>query len=127
METTEPDTFTALTELVAALDVRFPDHNGPFERVTRLCEEAGELAGAVNHTEGTGLKNDKHGPPDTEHLVKEVGDVLRAAVGIALHYQVVDQLRASIHHHHRRHQDMGYIPGHSPVGGADGSDNHGNP
>lgn len=55
------DTFTALTELVAALDTRFPDHNGPFERVARLCE-AGELAGAVNHTEGTGVKNAKARP-----------------------------------------------------------------
>lgn len=112
MNSTEPDTFTALVELVAALDARFPDHNGPFHRVARLCEEAGELAGAVNHLEGMGIKNDKHGPPDTEHLVKEIGDVLRAAVGIAVHYQVLDQLQASIHHHHRRYQDMGHITRH---------------
>lgn len=110
MSTSEPDTFIALTELVAALDARFPDHNGPFERVSRLCEEAGELAGAVNHFEGMGIKNDKHGPPTTERLVKEIGDVLRAAVGIAHHYGVLDQLQESIHHHHRRYQDMGYTP-----------------
>lgn len=122
MDTTEPDTFTALTELVAALDARFPDHNGPFQRVSRLCEEAGELAGAVNHLEGMGVKNDKHGPAEVEHLVKEIGDVLRSAVGIAAHYQVLDQLQESIHHHHRRYQDMGYAPGHrTPHGGHDGN------
>lgn len=39
------DTFTQLAELVAALDRRFPDHNGAFERVSRLSEESGELDG----------------------------------------------------------------------------------
>lgn len=104
------DTFTQLAELVAALDRRFPAHNGPFERVSRLAEEAGELAAAVNHAEGMGVKHDKHGPPDLVNLVKEVEDVLRAAVGIAHHYGVLDQVRASVGHHHARYREQGFIP-----------------
>jgi NTP pyrophosphatase (non-canonical NTP hydrolase) len=103
------DTFAQLAELVAALDRRFPSHNGPFERVSRLAEESGELAAAVNHAEGMGVKHAKHGPPDLAKLVKEVEDVLRSAVGIAHHYGVVDQVRASIAAHHQRYRDQGYI------------------
>jgi NTP pyrophosphatase (non-canonical NTP hydrolase) len=104
------DTFTQLTELVAALDRRFPQHNGPFERVSRLAEEAGELAGAVNHAEGMGVKKDKHGEPSLDNLVKEVEDVLRAAVGIAKHYDVLDRVRDSIAGHHASYREQGYIP-----------------
>jgi hypothetical protein len=59
-----PDTFAQLVATVHALAVRFPDHNGPFERLARLLEEAGELAQQVNHAEGTGVKVAKHGPFD---------------------------------------------------------------
>ncbi|MEV6926720.1 hypothetical protein AB0M46_19755 [Dactylosporangium sp. NPDC051485] len=104
------DTFTQLAELVAALDRRFPAHNGPFERVSRLAEEAGELAAAVNHAEGMGVKHDKHGPPDLANLVKEVEDVMRAAVSIAHHYGVLEQVRASIGHHHAQYRAHGFTP-----------------
>jgi NTP pyrophosphatase (non-canonical NTP hydrolase) len=110
------DTFTQLAELVAALDRRFPAHNGPFERVSRLAEEAGELAGAVNHAEGMGVKNQKHGTPDLKNLVKEVEDVLRSAIGIAHHYGVLGQVRDSIAHHHDSYRDQGYIPSHEHAG-----------
>jgi NTP pyrophosphatase (non-canonical NTP hydrolase) len=115
-----PDTFTALVATVHALTIRFPNHNGPFERVTRLAEESGELAAAVNHAEGTGVKIDKHGPFDPAHLVKEVMDVLRAAVGIAAHYGVVDDLRTAIADHYQRHVALGLIQAPHP-----GGDQHG--
>lgn len=115
-----PDTFTALVATVHALNLRFPDHNGPFERVTRLAEESGELAAAVNHAEGTGIKVAKHGPFDPAHLVKEVMDVLRAAVGIAAHYGAVDDLRAAITDHYQRHVALGLIEVPQP-----GGDQHG--
>lgn len=107
-----PDTFTQLTELVEALDRRFPDHNQPAQRVSRLAEETGELAGAVNHAEGMGIKKQKHGAPNMNNLVKEVEDVLRGALGIALHYGVVDQVRASIAKHHDSYREQGFISRH---------------
>ena len=97
MTSTDPiDTFTALREIVASLDRRFPDGNTIFQRVSRLCEESGELASAVNHRECMGIKQEKHGAPDDDHLVKELQDVMRACLGIAKHYNVEDELDASI-------------------------------
>lgn len=90
------DTYDTLLTIVNHLDARFPDGNDVFQRVSRLCEESGELAMAVNHRERTGVKVQKHGEPSDEQLVKEVQDVLRAAIGIAKHYGLEDTLRESI-------------------------------
>lgn len=91
------NTFTKLKYIVASLDRRFPDGNDIFQRVSRLCEESGELASAVNHRERMGIKQEKHGDADDDHLVKEIQDVMRAALGIARHYQLEDKLESSIH------------------------------
>lgn len=91
------DTFAELKQIVASLDRRFPDGNDIFQRVSRLCEESGELASAVNHRERMGIKHEKHGEADDDHLVKEIQDVMRAALGIARHYQLEDKLEVSIH------------------------------
>lgn len=88
-----------MRELVAtcrALDERFPDGRDIFQRVSRLCEESGELARAVNHLEGMGVKQQKHGAPDHENLVKEIQDVMRCAMGIALHYGVEEDVMREI-------------------------------
>ena len=50
---------------------RFPNHNEPFQIMTRLLEECGELAEQVNHFEGTGVKREKHGEPDKAKLAKK--------------------------------------------------------
>ncbi|MBX7267777.1 hypothetical protein KIF24_18185 [Micromonospora sp. Llam7] len=118
-----PDTFAALVATVHALTRRFPDHNGPFERVSRLAEESGELAAAaVNHAEATGIKIAKHGPFDPARLVKEVMDVLRAAVGIAAHYDVVDELCTAIADHYLRHVQLGLIDVPQPETGGEQHD-----
>lgn len=99
------DTYTALLLIVRALDSRFPDGNSPFQRASRLAEECGELAQAVNHREHMGIKYEKHGESSDEQLVKEVQDVLRAALGIAVHYGVERQLESSVQdflHEYRR-------------------------
>lgn len=91
------------------LDRRFPHGAGPFQIVARLLEESGELAGAVNHLEGAGVKHEKHGPPDKAHLAKEVQDVLRCALQIAQHYGIEEELRASVEGSYRRMQAEGLI------------------
>jgi NTP pyrophosphatase (non-canonical NTP hydrolase) len=70
---------------VAGLNAKLPDGDDPFQIMTRLCEEAGELAQAVNHTERSGTKVEKYDPPDLAHLADEVHHVLRAALAIATH------------------------------------------
>jgi len=70
------------------LDRRFPTGRDPFQIITRLAEECGELAREVNHFEGSGVKADKHGPPDRHALAKEIRDVLLCALQIAAYYGV---------------------------------------
>jgi len=94
--TSTDDTYEQLSAVVDALDRRFPDGKDIFMRVARLAEETGELASAVNHIEGTGIKREKYGEPDMENFVKEVQDVMRAAVGIAKHYGAEEMLKESI-------------------------------
>jgi NTP pyrophosphatase (non-canonical NTP hydrolase) len=75
-----------------ALNARFPDGGNPFQLVTRLAEECGEVAREVNHFEGTGVKAEKHGAPDKQHLAKEIRDVLLCALQIAEYYGVEAEL-----------------------------------
>lgn len=105
----DTETFVALQAIVAALDARFPDGNTAFQRVSRLAEECGELAAAVNHRENMGIKRQKHGDPSDEQLVKELQDVLRAVLGISRHYGLDLQLEKSIEHFYRRYQRDGWI------------------
>lgn len=90
------DEFEMIKRIVRGLDTKFPNGTAIYQRISRLCEESGELASAVNHREGMGIKNDKHGEPSNEQLVKEIQDVIRCALGIAMHYGVEEQLSASI-------------------------------
>jgi NTP pyrophosphatase (non-canonical NTP hydrolase) len=104
-----PDYFTRLNLIVDGLNERFPDGNTPFQMVARLCEEAGELAKAVNHFERTGIKVQKYGEPDRAALAKEVQDVLRATLSIAHYYGIEAELQHSIEDSYQRFVDEGYI------------------
>jgi NTP pyrophosphatase (non-canonical NTP hydrolase) len=79
------DYFDRLVRNVAGLNAKFPNGNDPFQIMTRLCEETGELARAVNHVERSGVKVEKYGPLDLVHLADEVHHVLRAALAVAIH------------------------------------------
>ena len=92
----ELETFAALKKIVEALDKRFPDGNSAFQRVSRLAEECGELAAAVNHRENMGVKQQKHGEANDENMVQELQDVLRSTLGIARHYDLEEKLEKSI-------------------------------
>lgn len=86
------DTFDQLRLINHALDRRFPNGRNPFQMVTRLAEECGELAREVNHFEGSGVKAEKHGEPDKQALAKEVRDVLLCALQIAAYYGAEGEL-----------------------------------
>jgi NTP pyrophosphatase (non-canonical NTP hydrolase) len=75
---------------------KFPNGNTPFHIITRLCEEAGELASAVNHFENTGIKRQKHGEPDRMALAKEIQDVVRTALCVARYYGVESEVEMAI-------------------------------
>jgi NTP pyrophosphatase (non-canonical NTP hydrolase) len=83
--------------------------NNPFEIATRLLKECGELAKEINHFEGRGIKREKYGEPDKAHLAKEVQDVMRAALQIALYYQIEAELEFSIEDSYQRMKNEGLI------------------
>ena len=94
--------YEKLNEIVRMLDKRFPNGTDIFQRVSRLAEETGELAQAVNHAEGTGIKREKYCDPNMKDMAKEIQDVMRAALGIAHHYGLEEELKASIDDAHVR-------------------------
>jgi NTP pyrophosphatase (non-canonical NTP hydrolase) len=91
------------------LSRRFPRGNEPYQIMTRLLEECGELAQQVNHFEDSGVKRSKHGEPDRTKLAKEVMDVLRCAIHIAQHYGIEAELEECIASSYRRLVEEGWI------------------
>ena len=106
---TTPDYFDKLMLTVDGYNKKYPNGNSPFQIITRLCEEAGELASEVNHFEDMGAKRLKHGLPDRKALAKEVQDVIRTALSIARYYGVEQELKDSIDWSYRTKIDEGYI------------------
>lgn len=90
------DYFQKLKTIARGLNKKYPNGDDPFQIITRLCEEAGELAKEVNHFEGSGKKIEKYGPPDKNKLAKEIQDILRSALHVALHYGIEKELSNSI-------------------------------
>lgn len=103
-----------LIPITQGLNRRFSNGDHPFQIATRLLEECGELAKEINHFEGQGVKRQKYGQPDKAHLAKEVQDVIGAALQIALHYQVMDELEASIELAYQRLREEGWIDESAP-------------
>lgn len=104
-----PDDFGKLYLAVDGYNKKYPRGNTPFHIITRLCEEAGELASAVNHFEDTGAKRLKHGEPDKAALAREVEDVLRTALSVARYYGIEQELQDAVDRSYRTKVEEGYI------------------
>jgi NTP pyrophosphatase (non-canonical NTP hydrolase) len=98
-----------LYAITVGINRRFPEGNDPFKIMTRLLEESGELAKEINHFEGAGIKREKYGQPDKNHLAKEVMDVLRGVLQVALYYGVENELEAHIEHSYQRLKKEGHL------------------
>jgi len=101
--------FQKLMHIVHGLNSRFPNGQNPFQIITRLAEETGELAKEINHFQATGIKLEKYREPNKEHLAKEVQDVLRSALAIAVNYKIEDELLESIETSFQKLKTNGYI------------------
>jgi predicted O-methyltransferase YrrM/NTP pyrophosphatase (non-canonical NTP hydrolase) len=88
---------------------RFPEGDDPFQIMTRLLEECGELAQQVNHFEGSGVKREKYGEPDRTALAKEVKNVLTCALRVAQYYGVEKELEDSVAWSYKRLKEEGHI------------------
>jgi 8-oxo-dGTP diphosphatase len=98
-----------LGAVVLGLRRKFPQGDDPFQVMTCLLEESGELAQQVNHFEGTGVKREKYGQPDRAKLANEVKGVLINALRVARHYGIEGELRASIAGSYSRLAAEGYL------------------
>ena len=101
------DTLEKPYAICRGLNRRFAAGNAPFQTMTRLLEECGELAEQVNHFEGKGVKREKHGEPDKAKLAKEVQDVLRGALQVAMYCGIEEQVKASIEKTYQRVKEEG--------------------
>lgn len=103
------DYFEKLLLTTDGYNKKYPRGNTPFQIVTRLCEETGELASEVNHFEDTGIKRLKHGLPNKHALAKEIQDVLRTTLSIARYYNIEQELREAIEQSYLTKVEEGYI------------------
>jgi NTP pyrophosphatase (non-canonical NTP hydrolase) len=104
-----PTDFEKLYLTVDGYNAKYPRGNTPFQIMTRLCEEAGELASAVNHFEDTGIKRQKHGEPDRVALAKEVQDVILTALMVARYYGIEQELKSLIDSRYQLKIEEGYL------------------
>ena len=98
-----------LYKIAEGLNARFPDGNHPFMIVTRLVEECGEVAAEVNHFERKGVKVKRLGAPDRKKFAKELQDVMRAVLHLALYYDLQAELAESVDEYYRRVVSEGLV------------------
>lgn len=98
-----------LLHVCRGLQHRFKEGNNPFQILTRLLEEGGELAQQVNHFEGMGVKREKLGEPNRYALASEILGVLGCAFQIADYYGVFPEMEESLEEMYQRLKAEGHI------------------
>ena len=88
--------FAELITMAKGMNSRFSEGNKPYEIMTRLLEECGEVAQEVNHFENSGTKSLRHGEPSKEKLAGEIRDVLNALMQLTVYYQVEGELEEAV-------------------------------
>ncbi len=85
-----------IAKISDALNKKFPEGNDPFQIITRLAEEVGELATTVNHFERTGVKTKKLGEPTKERIADEAKDVIHVVLQLVRYYKIEKELEQEI-------------------------------
>ncbi len=98
-----------LFAICTGLNKRFQGGDNPYQIMTRVLEESGELAQEVGHFEGSGVKLEKYGPPDKVKLIKEIRQTLTSVLQIAIFYNLEEQLEADIDAYYKRLKSEGLI------------------
>ena len=103
-----------MLDLVQAINAgfarKFPQGVAPYQIMTRLLEEAGELAQQVNHFERSGVKQAKYGEPDRAHLAQEAKGVLLTLFQVVDYYALHAELQLSLEQTLGRLRADGYVP-----------------
>ena len=85
-----------VNEVNRGLATKFPEGINPFQIMTRILEEAGELAQQVNLFERSGIKQEKYGEPDRAKLAHEARGVLLTLFQLIDYYRLHDEVEASV-------------------------------
>jgi NTP pyrophosphatase (non-canonical NTP hydrolase) len=88
---------------------KFPGGIEPFQIMTRLLEESGELAQQVNHFENSGVKRKKHGEPDRAKLAQEAKGVLLTLFQIVDYYAQEKELNVTLEQTLERLRSDGFV------------------
>ncbi len=82
--------------LAKGYTARFPNGNDPYQIVTRILEECGEVAKEVNHFENSGIKLQKYGMPQKQTMANEIKQAINALIQLVIYYNVEEELQISI-------------------------------
>lgn len=96
-------------KMVEASNKHFPNGVEPYQMLSRLLEECGEVASEVNLWEDSGIKRQKHGEPKKENLANELRQAMLELFKIANYYHVEKELEDSIWASLQRSRDAGFI------------------
>ena len=101
--------FDTIKTINQGLARKFPHGNEPYQIMTRLLEEGGELAQQVNHFEDSGVKRKKHGEPNRVKLADEVKGVLITVFQLVAYYELQAELQASLEYSEDRLRSDGFL------------------
>lgn len=85
-----------LYDVAAGHTERFPNGNTPFQIVTRILEECGEVASEVNHFEKSGIKSQKYGEPSKQKLADEIKQAINGLIQLVQYYGIEQEFEQSI-------------------------------
>ena len=110
-ETYDIGTYDILLQLAQGMNARFPEGNEPYQIMTRLLEECGEVVKEVHRFEKSGTKVIRHGAGSKEDLAGEVKDALNALMQLVLYYGIEAEVLQTVKDSIIRLQEEGYLEG----------------
>lgn len=75
---------------------RFPNGNEPYQIVSRILEECGEVASEVNHFQQSGIKMQKHGEPSRQRLADEIKQAMCCLAQLVQYYSIEEEFEKSM-------------------------------
>ena len=103
------DFFEKMKILAQGMNHRFPEGNEPYQIMTRVMEECGEVASEVNHFENSGSKTLKHGDPSKMALASEIKDAMNALMQVMIYYDVENEFVQAVEQSISRLTEEGHI------------------
>ena len=85
------------------------DPKNLIEYIVRIGVEGGELANAINHAEGMGVKRDKHGDDAQRHVLEQAKSLAQIVAWTVRYFNVERALGEQVAASYRDYREKGYI------------------